>query len=376
MESIGRLAGGVAHDFNNLLTVINGGVELGLATLPPEHVSRSHLVDAAQAVRSAAALTHQLLAFSRKEMIAPKVLDLNEVIHRVRKMILRLLGEDIALETVCGQELTPVCFDPGQVEQVLLNLAVNARDAMPNGGRLKIETSNAYLGEDYVRRHVVAHPGAYVLLAVSDDGTGMNEEVQAHLFEPFFTTKGPGKGTGLGLAMVYGAVQQNGGAIEVHSEVNCGTTFRIYLPAATGGTKAPSSHPPLPVRTGTASILLVEDDQRVRAFAKNVLERFGYTVHAFGTGDDALRALPSLSPPPELLMTDVVMPGMNGRLLAERVAAALPNVRVLFVSGYADHVIFDHDVLKEGVEFLAKPYSMEQLAMRVQEMLQGSAAPT
>jgi CheY-like chemotaxis protein len=319
-------------------------------------------------------MTRQLLAFSRKEIIAPKVLDLNGVIRRIRTMILRLLGENIELKTIYAQNLTPICFDPGQVEQILLNLAVNAGDAMPSGGRLTIETSNVYLDEAYAQRHVGAQPGAYVLLAVSDNGAGMSDDVRAHLFEPFFTTKDAGKGTGLGLAMVYGAVQQNGGCIEVHSEVNRGTTFEIFLPAATGASPAPSARAPRSTQTGSASILLVEDDKGVRAFATNVLTRLGYTIHAFGSGDDALAALSSLSPRPELLMTDVVMPGINGRLLAERVAASFPDIRVLFVSGYAQDVVADHGILKDGIEFLAKPYSVEQLARRVYEVLHGAGS--
>jgi PAS domain S-box-containing protein len=373
MESIGRLAGGIAHDFNNLLTVICGGLELGLGKLPPEHASRTHLADVAEAARSAVVLTRQLLAFSRKELIAPKVLDLNEVIDRMRNMILRLLGEDIRLEIRCAEDLTPIRFDPGQVEQILMNLAVNARDAMPTGGRLTIQTSNVRVDETSADGYVDARPGSYALLAVVDDGAGMSEEVRAHLFEPFFTTKVAGKGTGLGLAMVYGSVQQNGGFIEVDSEVNRGTTFRIHLPAAARASPLPQARGSTSVATGNASILLVEDDEKVRLLAKNVLEDFGYTVHPFESGEEALAALPALDPSPELLITDVIMPGMNGRRLAERVTALLPCVRVLFVSGYAQDVIADHGTLPGGIEFLAKPYSISELARRVHEVLQKGA---
>jgi two-component system cell cycle sensor histidine kinase/response regulator CckA len=369
IESVGRLAGGIAHDFNNLLTVISGGLELSLAELPATHRTRDYLVAAAEAAQSAAALTRQLLAFSRKEIIAPKVLDLNEVIRRVEKMILRLLGENIALVTVCAENLAAICFDPGQVEQIILNLAVNARDAMPSGGRLTIETSNVRLDEEYAERHVDVQPGEYVLLAVSDDGAGMSEEVRIHLFEPFFTTKEAGKGTGLGLAMVYGAVRQNGGRIEVYSEMQQGTTFKIYLPAAKTVPEPiipkASSFP----RARTTSILLVEDDARVRLFAEKVLRRLGHTVHTYPNGEEALAALESLRPAPDLLITDVVMPGLNGRVVAERVTAILPNVRVMFVSGYTQNVIVNQGVLKQGIEFLAKPYSVEQLARRVWEVL-------
>jgi PAS domain S-box-containing protein len=374
MESIGRLAGGVAHDFNNLLTVICGGLELGLNRLALDHPSRTYLADVAEAARSAVALTRQLLAFSRKELIAPKVLDLNEVIGRVRNMILRLLGEDIRLETRLGRHLTPICFDPGQMEQILLNLAVNARDAMPNGGQLTIETSNVTLDANYALEHMDARPGAYALLAVSDDGAGMTEEVRAHLFEPFFTTKGAGKGTGLGLAMVYGAVRQNGGYVAVDSALERGTTFRVHLPAATSASQATSPRPRLKVATGSASVLLVEDDDKVRALTKRVLEGFGYTLHDFANGEDALAALASLRPTPQLLISDVIMPGMNGRVLAEHVTALLPSIRVLFVSGYTQDVIAEHGVLKPGIEFLAKPYSVEQLSHRVHEIVYGARA--
>jgi two-component system cell cycle sensor histidine kinase/response regulator CckA len=372
IESVGRLAGGIAHDFNNLLTVISGGLELTLAELQADHRTREYLVAAAEAAQSAAALTRQLLAFSRKEIIAPKVLDLNEVIRRVEKMILRLLGEDIALVAVCAVDLAPIRFDPGQVEQIILNLAVNARDAMASGGRLTIETSNVHLDEEYAERHVDVQPGEYVLLAVSDDGAGMSEDVRTHLFEPFFTTKERGKGTGLGLAMVYGAVRQNGGRIEVYSEISQGTTFKIYLPAAKSVPEPIVSKPSTFPRTRTTSILLVEDDARVRLFAENVLRRLGHTVHAFPNGEQALAALESLRPLPDLLITDVVMPGLNGRVVAERVVGVLPKVRVMFVSGYTQNVIVNQGVLKEGIEFLAKPYSVEQLARRVWEILEGS----
>jgi PAS domain S-box-containing protein len=371
IESIGRLAGGVAHDFNNLLTVISGGMELSLIDLPAGHRSRGPLLDAVNAAQSAAALTRQLLAFSRKEVIAPKVLDLNEVVRRVGKMIPRLIGEDIALSTICAVNLAPIRFDPTQVEQIIINLAVNARDAMIAGGRLTIETSNVRLDAEYAVHHVDVRPGDYVLLAVSDDGAGMSEEVRSHLFEPFFTTKDAGKGTGLGLAMVYGAVQQNGGRIEVYSELGRGTTFKIYLPAQTGDQdalpQASSVH-----GTRATCILLVEDDARVRAFAEHVLVRLGHTVHTFANGEAAVAALSSLQPTPELLITDVVMPGMNGRVLSERVAAALPTVRALFTSGYTQNVIVSQGVLHDGIEFLAKPYSVEQLARRIAQLMDKS----
>jgi CheY-like chemotaxis protein len=373
MESVGRLAGGVAHDFNNLLTVILGGIELTRQELGAKHPALEYLADAENAADSAGLLTKQLLAFSRKQIIAPKVLSLNEVIARVERMVQRLLGEDVVLRTICSLDLGFVRFDPGQVEQILINLAVNARDAMPEGGRLTIETRNVRLDEDYVDAHAGVEPGEYVLLAVSDSGTGMSEDARAHLFEPFFTTKGPGKGTGLGLAMVYGAVQQNGGRIEVYSEPEHGTTFKIYLPRISSAERETRAPERLSPRSGGESILLVEDDERVRSFATTVLERFGYKVYAFPSPVQALAALPELISAPDLLVTDVVMPGMNGRALAERLGSLVPSMRVLFVSGYTENVIVHHGVLKDDIEFLAKPYSVDQLARRVREVL--DAAP-
>jgi two-component system, cell cycle sensor histidine kinase and response regulator CckA len=368
MESIGRLAGGVAHDFNNMLTVILGGIELSLPRLDAEHPSRVHLRDAAEAAQSAAALTRQLLAFSRKEVITPRALDLNQVIGRMQKMILRLLGADVRLETVCGHELPPISFDPVQIEQVILNLAVNARDAMPGGGQLTIGTSS-------IQPSASELPGlgnGGVLLTVSDNGAGITDEVRAHLFEPFFTTKEAGKGTGLGLAMVYGAVQQNGGYIEVESTLGQGATFKIYLPAATSSSAAAPvvRVQSVPAPTRHASILLVEDHSKVAAFAKTVLEGLGHVVHAFPDAESALRSLPALEPTPDVLITDLVMPGLDGRTLAAHAVASLPGLRVLFVSGYAHDVMAARGILAEGVELLAKPYSAEQLATRLRQLLQ------
>jgi two-component system, cell cycle sensor histidine kinase and response regulator CckA len=368
MESIGRLAGGVAHDFNNMLTVISGGIELSLPTLAAEHPSRAYLRDAAEAARSAAALTRQLLVFSRKEAIAPRALNLKDVLRRMERMIVRLLGEDIRLEVACADDLASIWFDPTQIEQIILNLAVNARDAMARGGRLTIEASN-------VANSCGEAGSASVLLAVSDDGVGMSAEVRAQLFEPFFTTKDAGKGTGLGLAMVYGAVQQNGGRIEVESEPGQGSTFKIYLPVAGVGLIAPAAHaPPSPSRTRSMSILLVEDHPKVATFARRVLEKLGHFVHAFSSGEEALSSLAALRPAPELMITDVMMPGMDGPTFADRARTILPGVGVLFVSGCTHEVILDHGIARDGVDFLAKPYSAEQLALRLLQVLEQRSA--
>ena len=369
IETVGRLAGGVAHDFNNLLTVIKGYLEVALGGLEPDHPACRHLAEVNKAAESAVSLTQRLLAFSRKQVINPQVLDLNLVIVRVQQMLQRLLGEDIRLTATTTPDLWCVRFDPGQSEQVLVNLAVNARDAMPDGGTLTLETANVRLNEDDARLHPGMEPGEYVMLAVSDTGSGMSPDVQAHLFEPFFTTKGPGRGTGLGLAMVYGAVSQNGGRVDVSSEVGHGTTFRIYLPrvADAGALVAVGADGARP--RGTETIVLVEDEEAVRSLASLLLARQGYMVHAFGSGPEAIDALGAMTEPVHLLMTDVVMPEMNGRVLAERVVALRPAIRVLFTSGYTADAIVHHGVLDEGVEFLPKPYTVGSLARRVREVL-------
>jgi len=370
MESVGRLAGGVAHDFNNILTVIKGNVDLALADLPAKHPVRDELVEAGRAADSAAALTQQLLAFSRKQIIKPRVLDLNEVISQIHGMVRRLLGEDIELRVVYGQDLWPVRFDPSQCEQILLNLAVNARDAMPDGGQLLFETTNVTLDDAYTGRHGGVTPGDYVMLAVSDTGAGMSDSVRSHIFEPFFTTKGPGAGTGLGLAMVYGAVSQNGGRIEVYSEVGEGSTFKVYLPraASAAARRGEEAQRAAPVG-GRERVVVVEDDAAVRALAVRVLTSAGYAVVAFGRPVEALDAIRSGSFDLDLLVTDVVMPGMNGRELAGAVTAVKPGVRVLFTSGYTANVIVHHGVLTDGVEFIAKPYTVDALVRRVREVL-------
>ncbi len=370
MESVGRLAGGVAHDFNNLLTVMKGCLDLALAALPGDGDVRNELTEVSRAADSAAELTRQLLAFSRKQIIAPRVLDLNEVVQRVQGMLLRVLGEDIRLEVVTAASLGAVRFDPGQAEQILLNLAVNARDAMPNGGVLTLETSNVTLDEDYARAHPGTQAGEYVLLAVSDTGVGMNEETREHVFEPFFTTKGVGKGTGLGLAMIHGAVSQNGGRVEVYSEVGHGTSFKIFLPRVPEiATPSVRARPSLTLPRGSETVLLVEDDDSVRLLILRLLVRQGYRVHSFPGGPELLEWLQDNDEPIHLLITDVIMPGMNGKVLAEKVRAIRPETRVLYASGYTANVIVQHGVLKPGVEFLSKPFTAAALALTVRELL-------
>jgi len=369
MESVGRLAGGVAHDFNNLLTAITGNIELALLDLRPSDPLHELLSEVHRAADSAANLTRQLLAFSRKQVIAPRVVNLNHIVGELQRMLKRLLGEDIDLRVRLDPALWQVRVDPGQMEQILVNLAINARDAMPQGGVLTLETDNSRLDGEYARTRSYVVPGEYVMLAVRDEGIGMSEEVKAHLFEPFFTTKEHGKGTGLGLAMVYGAVKQNQGSIEVESAPGQGATFRIYLPRVDA---APEPLPPPgPARLpgGTETILVVEDDDKVRAVVVGQLSRLGYRVHAFGSGAETLGALRELRGPLRLLITDIVLPGMNGRELALEVTSLRPEIRVLYTSGYSESVVINQGVLDPGIEFLSKPYSIEQLARRVREVL-------
>ncbi|MDB5306446.1 MAG: Blue-light-activated protein [Gemmataceae bacterium] len=370
MEAVGQLAGGIAHDFNNLLTIINGYSDLLLQSLPPADPSRALLAEIHRAGERSAGLTRQLLAFSRRQVLAPRVLDLNAVVADTEKMLRRVIGEDVRLAIAPGHGLWPVRADSGQVEQVLLNLAVNARDAMPTGGRLTIETRNVELDDEYARAHPGARPGPHILLAASDSGCGMTPEVKARIFEPFFTTKGPGKGTGLGLATVYGIVTQSGGHIGVDSEAGVGTTFKVYLPRAdgpVGGSKvrAGALAPP----RGAETVLLVEDDPGVRALTRHILAGCGYTVVEAGDGDEAARAAVRHAGPIHLLVTDVVMPGQGGRAVAERLLERHPGLKVLYVSGYTDDAVVRHGVLHEAVNFLQKPFSPVALAHKVREVL-------
>lgn len=375
MESVGRLAGGVAHDFNNLLTVMKGHLELALMQLPAADPIAADLGAVDRAVDSASALTQQLLAFSRKQIIDPRVLDLNESVTRMHGMLKRVLGEDIELRLIAEPDLGLVKFDPNQSEQILANLAVNARDAMPRGGQLTIETANIVLDARYAAEHPGVAPGEYVMLAVTDTGTGMSTDVKSHLFDPFFTTKEPGRGTGLGLAIVYGAVTQNSGHIEVVSEPEHGTTFRIFLPRAQAGLSAEPARAAdaSAVPRGTEIIVVVEDEEAIRMLSVRTLEGLGYRVLAYPTGTLALRAIADMTGPVDLVVTDVVMPEMNGRELADHLRALRPGLRILFVSGYAENVIANRNVAEGDVDFLAKPYSPAILARRVREALDASA---
>jgi PAS domain S-box-containing protein len=372
MESVGRLAGGIAHDFNNLLTAISGNLSLAALNEHLDEDTLDLLQEALKAADSAAKLTRQLLAFSRKQVIRPKVICLNDVVSGVQTLLHRLLGENIELSVKLDNSLGFVRTDAGQLEQVLVNLAVNARDAMPDGGRLDIETANVTLDADFCQRYNELSPGPYVLLSVGDDGIGMTPDVKSHLFEPFFTTKELGKGTGLGLAMVYGAVKQNHGHIEVLSEPKKGTRFRIYLPRTDQALSSLINNPIPRSKPKGETIVIVEDDPQVRALAVRVLEHQGYVVHAFEDGEKALRALSEMTQRIGLLLTDVIMPQMNGKELVSQLKRLRPNLRVLYTSGYTEDVIGHHGVLDAGIEFLAKPYSVTDLAYRVREILDGS----
>ncbi|MGA8013097.1 MAG: CHASE4 domain-containing protein [Candidatus Acidiferrales bacterium] len=377
MQAVGELAGGVAHDFNNLLMVVKGHAQLLLDRMPDSSPLRLSVEQVEKAADRAASLTRQLLAFSRKQVLQPRVLDMNETVGGMIRMFSRVIGENIEMAFLPGGKLARVKADPGQVEQVLLNLVVNARDAMPDGGRLTIETSNVELDRGYAATHTSVEPGLYVMLTVTDTGCGMDAETQARIFEPFFTTKGPGKGTGLGLATVYGVVKQSGGYIYVYSEIGHGTTFKIYLPQVTAELDklSPETDKKRSAR-GTETILFVEDEQSVRELVRDYLVGAGYCMLEASDGVQALRVAAAHPGPIHILITDVVMPHLSGPELATKLSSERPDMKVLFISGYTDDTVFRHGVLEGGVAFLQKPFNLKALAQKIREVLSGQPAAT
>ena len=372
MEAVGRLAGGVAHDFNNLLTVIIGYSEVLMMKKSLDRSLHHNVEEIQKAAERAALLTQQLLAFSRKQILQPRIIDLNKLVADLNKMLRRIIGEDIDLITKLDLEIGKVKTDPGQIDQVIMNLAVNARDAMPQGGKLTIETKNKNLDDSCCERFPEVNPGNYVLLRVSDTGHGIDDDTKKNIFEPFFTTKEIGKGTGLGLSTVYGIVKQSGGYIQVYSKVDQGTTFEIYLPGIEKSDKEHKEESKQIVpEGGSETILIVEDEDVVREMICKILKSFGYIVMKARNGDEALAIIKSqdIEEKIDLLITDVIMPEMSGRELAEQLLSNKPALKVMYISGYTDDVIVHHDVLNEGVLFLQKPFSPQVLAQKVREIL-------
>jgi two-component system, cell cycle sensor histidine kinase and response regulator CckA len=370
LEGVGQLAGGIAHDFNNLLTVITGFSALARRGLRPEDPLLANLYEIEKAGDRAASLTRQLLAFSRRQVLQPKILNLDSVVSEMEKMLQRLIGENVDLRAVLEPKLGNVKADPGQIEQIILNLVVNARDSMPQGGKITIETDNVYLDDSYVRAHVGAQSGPHVMLAVSDTGSGMDQNTRERIFEPFFTTKELGKGTGLGLSTVYGIVKQSGGNIWVYSELGRGTTFKVYLPRVDEGAqsyKPNADHDQ--VIQGTETILLVEDEEMLRKLARQTLTMYGYQVVDAANGESAISLCKEFEGTIDLVVTDVIMPGMSGREVSSRLLQLRPDMRVLFMSGYTDDAIVHQGVLDEGANFIQKPFSPDSLAMKVREIL-------
>jgi CheY-like chemotaxis protein len=371
MEAVGRLAGGVAHDFNNLLMVIKGHTELLLGALSPTDAMARKIEQIDRSADRATTLTRQLLAFSRLQVLQPQVINLNSVVEEMGKLLPRLIGEDIELILRLDQKLGSIRADASQMEQVIMNLAVNARDAMPSGGKLLIETRNCELEQSYISSHPFMKPGSYILLDVTDTGTGMDEETQAHIFEPFFTTKEKGKGTGLGLATVYGIVKQSGGFIWVYSELKKGTSFKIYLPlvdAKQVQIQTPKPAAELPV--GTETVLLSEDEQDVREIAREFLESGGYTVIEAKNGREAIELAEKYGEKIDLLVTDMVMPGMTGQELAVRLQREYPGLAVVFMSGYSEHAATEMANADPSVRLMTKPFSRSAILRTVREILQ------
>jgi nitrogen-specific signal transduction histidine kinase/ActR/RegA family two-component response regulator len=372
MEAVGMLAGGVAHDFNNLLTIINGYSQLILNNLQKNDPNRHSAEQIMKAGDRAAGLTNQLLAFSRRQVMQPKVLDLNSLVTGLSAMLRRLIGEDIDLRLALREDLGRVSADPGQIEQVLMNLVVNARDAMPRGGSLTIETANVTLDENYAGRHIAVKPGPYVLLAVSDTGGGMDEATKNRLFEPFFTTKEPGKGTGLGLSTVFGIVKQSGGSVQVYSEMGTGSSVKVYLPRIDQKVPLEREGRRKPAPKGSETILLVEDDEMVRTLVRETLEREGYKLIDSADPVEAQRISENYRGRIDLLIADVVMPKLSGKELARNLTERRPDLKVLYMSGYTDSAIVNSGILQKEVAFLQKPFTPGVLSAKVREVIEDS----
>ncbi len=376
MEAVGRLAGGVAHDFNNMLTIISGYNRMLLDQLSPLDPLRGYAEEVLKAADRAGALTNQLLAFSRRQVLQPRVADVNSLVTGAERMLRRLIGEDVELVIRTAPDAGNLKADPGQIEQVIFNLAVNARDAMPTGGRITIETASAQLDKQYAKTHLGVKPGEYVLIAVSDTGHGMDAETKSHIFEPFFTTKEQGKGTGLGLATVYGIVKQSGGDIWVYSEPGKGTAFKVYFPRVYESEARPSRPGmSLEKNLGAETILVVEDEQGVRELIAEMLRQQGYQVLKAANGAEAIRIAEGHEGAIHMLVTDVVMPQMGGKQLADTLVPLRPAMKVLYLSGYTENTVVDHGVLVPGFEFLGKPFTHESLAKKIREVLDGQGAP-
>jgi PAS domain S-box-containing protein len=373
MEAVGLLAGGIAHDFNNLLAVVLSYSHMLLADLPSDHKMREPLGEIRNAGQRAADLTRQLLAFSRQQVLEPQTLDLNEIIARMHKMLRRLIAEDVEIAVRPAPSLYKVRVDPGQVEQVIMNLVVNARDAMPGGGKLTIETANVELADDYARKHPGVSPGRHAMIAISDTGSGIDPETQSRIFEPFFTTKEKGKGTGLGLSTVFGIVKQSGGHIWLYSEVGRGTTFKVYFPCVPAGEVDADADLAPTSGGGTETILLVEDEDLVRRAVREILKAKGYAILEARSGTDALSFCERFHGAIHLMLTDVVMPRMSGNEVAAKLAGLRPDMKVLYMSGYAENTIVHHGVLDAGIDFIQKPFTPDALARKIREVL-GAAA--